>query len=105
MNQIRKIFQGLSLRQRVSLILVAVLAAAALYAFTKWNHNRDFKPLYSDLSQEDAAAVLAKLKENATEYRFGDSNSTILVPSQRIPELRLQMAATGIPKSGRIGYE
>ncbi len=105
MNQIRKIFQGLSARQRVSLILVAVLAVAALYAFTKWNHNRDFKPLYSDLSQEDASAVLAKLKESATEYRFGDSNSTILVPSQRIPELRLQMAAAGIPKSGRIGYE
>lgn len=105
MNQIRKIFQGLSIRQRVSLLLVAVLAIAALYVFTKWNHARDFKPLYSDLSQEDAAAVLAKLKETATEYRFGDSNSTILVPSQRIPELRLQMAAAGIPKSGRIGYE
>jgi flagellar M-ring protein FliF len=105
MNQIRKIFQGLSIRQRVSLILVAVLAIAALYAFTQWNHERDFKPLYSNLSSEDAAAVLAKLTENAAEYRFGDSNSTILVPSKRIPELRLQMASAGIPKSGRIGYE
>jgi flagellar M-ring protein FliF len=105
MNQIRKIFQGLSIRQRVSLALVAVLAAAGLYAFTRWNHERDFKPLYSELSPEDAAAVLAKLKESATEYRFGDSNSTILVPSARIPELRLQMASAGIPKSGRIGYE
>ena len=73
--------------------------------FTQWNHERDFKPLYSNLSSEDAGAVLAKLKESATEYRFGDSNSTILVPSKRIPELRLQMASAGIPKSGRIGYE
>ena len=105
MNQIRKIFQGLSIRQRVSLILVAALAIAALYTFTQWNHERDFKPLYSNLSSEDAGAVLAKLKESATEYRFGDSNSTILVPSKRIPELRLQMASAGIPKSGRIGYE
>lgn len=105
MNQIRKIFQGLSLRQRVSLILAAGLAIAGLYAFTHWNHERDFKPLYSNLSAEDAAAVLAKLKESATEYRFGDSSSTILVPSKRIPELRLQMASAGIPKSGRIGYE
>jgi flagellar M-ring protein FliF len=105
MNQIRKIFQGLSIRQRASLILVAVLAIVALYTFTQWNHERDFKPLYSNLSSEDAGAVLAKLKETATEYRFGDSNSTILVPSKRIPELRLQMASAGIPKSGRIGYE
>lgn len=52
MNQIRKIFQGLSIRQRVSLILVAVLAIVALYAFTQWSHERDFKPLYSNLSSE-----------------------------------------------------
>ncbi len=105
MNQIRKIFQGLSLRQRISLAVAAVLAVVGIYAVTQWSHERDFKPLYSNLSSEDAAAVLAKLKENGVEYRFGENNSSILVSSKKVPELRLQMASAGIPKSGRIGYE
>ncbi|MGA8598439.1 MAG: flagellar basal-body MS-ring/collar protein FliF [Bryobacteraceae bacterium] len=105
MNQIRKFFEGLSLPQRISLVAVAALVVGGIYAFSRWNRERDFKPLYSDLSAEDAGAVLAKLKETGTEYRFGGAGGTILVPSERVPELRLQMASAGIPKSGRIGYE
>jgi flagellar M-ring protein FliF len=105
MNQLRQFVKGLSLRQRISIAGVALLAIAALYAFTHWTHERAFKPLYSELSSEDAASIVTKLKEGGIEYRFGSDNTTILVPTQRIPELRLQMAAAGIPKSGRIGYE
>ena len=105
MNQIRKFFEGLSLPQRISLVAVAALVVGGIYAFSRWNRERDFKPLYSDLSAEDAGAVLAKLKETGTEYRLGGAGGTILVPSERIAELRLQMASAGIPKSGRIGYE
>jgi flagellar M-ring protein FliF len=105
MNQIRKIVQGLSLRQRLTLALVAIFVAGGLYGLTHWSHERDFKPLYSNLSSEDAAAVLARLKEGGVEYRFNEGDSTIMVPSKKVAELRLQMASAGIPKSGRIGYE
>jgi flagellar M-ring protein FliF len=43
------------------------------------------------------------------EYRLSDNlgtgSGTVLVPSARLAELRLSLAAAGIPKSGRIGYE
>lgn len=105
MNQLRKFVQSLSLKQRITLSATALLVLVSLYAFTRWSHERGFSPLYSDLSAEDAGAIIAKLKESGVEYRFGDNNSTILVPAKKIPELRLQMASAGIPKSGRIGYE
>ena len=78
MNQLRNFVQSLSLRRRVSLAVTAVLVFTALFAVTRWNHERNFKPLYSDLSSEDASAVIAKLKESGVEYRFGDNNSTLL---------------------------
>jgi flagellar M-ring protein FliF len=105
MNQILKSLQKLSLQQRLSLIAVAVLVGGGILALTHWNRERNFKPLYSELSNEDAAAIVAKLKETGIDYRFGDNSGTILVPAGRIPELRLEMASAGIPKSGRIGYE
>src|SRR6185312_7697804 len=105
MNQILKSLQKLSIQQRLSLIAVAVLVVGGILALAHWNRERNFKPLYSQLSNEDAAAVVDKLKETGIDYRFGGDSGTILVPSSRIPELRLEMASSGIPKSGRIGYE
>ncbi len=84
---------------------VTILALVALFTLLRWNRERDFKPLYSGLSAEDAGAIVAKLKENGTDYRLAESNSSVLVPSQLGAELRLQMANAGIPKTGRIGYE
>jgi flagellar M-ring protein FliF len=105
MDQLRKLVASLSIRQRITLVGAAVLVIMSLSWFLHWNRERDFKPLYSSLSSEDAGAVLAKLRESGVEYRVRDVDSTILVPSERIAELRLQMATAGIPKSGRIGYE
>src|SRR6202451_1057564 len=105
MDQLRKFVSSLSVRQRLTIIASAILVVIALSGFMHWSRERDFKPLYSNLSSEDAGAVLAKLRESGVEYRVRDADSTILVPSERIAELRLQMATAGIPKNGRIGYE
>jgi flagellar M-ring protein FliF len=78
---------------------------AGLVSLSRWNQERDFRPLYSSLSPEDAAAVLTKVKESGTEFRISDNGTSVLVPSAKVAELRLQLAAAGIPKSGRIGFE
>jgi flagellar M-ring protein FliF len=105
MDQLRKLFTSLSMRQRLTVGAVSLLVLAGLSLFVKWNKDRDFKPLYSELSAEDAGAIVAKLREGGIDYRLSESNSTVLVPSRNVAELRLQMATAGIPKSGRIGYE
>jgi flagellar M-ring protein FliF len=78
---------------------------AGLFGFLKWSKERDFRPLYTGVAAEDAGAVVAKLKESGAEYRVTDGGATILVPSGKVAETRLQMAALGLPKTGRIGYE
>ncbi len=105
MDQIRKLLKSWNMRQRITLALIAAAVIAGIVSFTHWNKERNFKPLYSELSAEDAGAVVAKLREGGVEYRLNNGDSTILVPSEKVAELRLQMATAGIPKSGRIGYE
>jgi flagellar M-ring protein FliF len=104
MDQIKRLLESLTWKQMLSLALAAAVIAA-LAVFSRWNRERDFRPLYSSLSQEDAAAVLAKVRENGSEFRLSENGSIVLVPSARVAELRLQMAAAGLPKSGRIGFE
>jgi flagellar M-ring protein FliF len=100
-----RLLSSLSWRQILSILVVAGGVIAGLTALTRWNRERDFRPLYSSLSAEDAAAVLTKVRESGTEVRLADNGSTVLVPSEKVAELRLQLAAAGVPKSGRIGYE
>jgi flagellar M-ring protein FliF len=105
MEQVKRIFANLTLRQKISLAAAALAAGGLIAGLLHWNKERDFKPVYSNLAPEDAAQVLARLKESGVEYRIGDSGASVLVPSSRVAELRLSLAASGLPKSGRIGFE
>jgi len=105
MNQLRKLLASLTLRQQITIVLAIVAVGLGLWSFTKWNHERDFRPLYANLAPEDAGAVIAKLSAAGVEYRVDESGTVLRVPSERVAELRLQMAASGLPKTGRIGFE
>jgi flagellar M-ring protein FliF len=105
MDQLRKLFSGLTLFQRISIFAVAALVVAGLVAFAHYRHEGDFHPLYTGMAPEDASTVVQKLKESAVEYRLLDNGGTVLVPSAKLAESRLALAAAGLPKSGRIGFE
>src|ERR1039457_519016 len=105
MDQLRRLISGLSLYQRLSIFAVAALVVAGMVAFVHFKHEGDFRPLYTAMAPEDAATVVQKLKESAVEYRLADNGGTVLVPSAKLAESRLTLAAAGLPKSGRIGFE
>jgi flagellar M-ring protein FliF len=105
MNQFKQIFDRLSWPQRIWIAVAVVLVVSGLAWTNHWNGERDFKPLFTGLADEDAGALVAKLHEGGVEYRLASGGSTILVPSDKVAEARLQMASAGLPKSGRIGFE
>jgi flagellar M-ring protein FliF len=101
----KKLLANLSLRQRLTIATVAALAAIGLWALVHRQHESDFKPLYTSLPPEDAAAIVQKLREGGVDYRLPEPGGSVLVPSAKLAELRLTMAAEGLPKTGRIGFE
>jgi flagellar M-ring protein FliF len=105
MNQLTQLFRRLSVAQRIWLAATVVAVVGGLSALAHWNQERDFKPLFSNVAAEDAGPMLAKLREAGADYRLEDNGSTVLVPSARVAELRIEMASAGLPKSGRIGFE
>jgi flagellar M-ring protein FliF len=104
MNQIRQFLAQLTLKQKLIYAGVFVAVVALLFGGARWQKERDMKPLFTELAPEDAGAVVAKLRAANVEYRVADGG-TILVPSARVAELRIDMASAGIPKTGRLGYE
>jgi len=105
MSQVKALIANLSLRQRILIVAVAALVAGGLMGFTRWRREQDFRPLFTNMAAEDAGAVVQKLRESGTEFRLSENGTTVLAPSERVAELRLQLASAGLPKSGRAGFE
>lgn len=105
MDQLKKLYSALTRQQLIGIAAAVILSVAGLIGFVNWNHNRDFKPLFTGMAPEDAAAVVAKLKEGGVEHRLSENGTSVSVPSAKVDEVRLELAAAGLPKTGRVGFE
>ena len=101
----KNILASLSVRQKITIAVVALLIGAGIYSLVYWQKESGFKPLFTGLAPEDASGIVQKLKEAGVEYRLPESGGAVLVQSARLADLRLTMAAAGLPKTGRIGFE
>jgi len=91
------------LKRKLSLVFVILLSFVLMAGIMLWTERVDYQVLYSNLSQEDAGQVIAKLKEMKVPYKV--EGNVIYVPSNRVYELRLELAAQGIPTGGGVGFE
>jgi len=64
-----------------------------------------YAALFSQLDRDDASAIVAKLKELKIPYRVDGDGTTIEVPESRARELRLELAGSGLPRGGGVGFE
>ena len=97
-------FQTLPTQRKILMGGVVASVIASFIILLVLLNQTDYQVLYSGLSEEDAAAVVAKLKEDKTPYEIKD-NSTIAVPKEILQETRLSLATAGLPAGGGIGME
>lgn len=83
--------------------LAALLAI--VMAMVMWSGRGDYKVLYANLSDKDGGAILAQLTQMNVPYRMSDVGGAILVPAERVHDIRLKLASAGLPKGSVVGYE
>src|SRR5215469_11129805 len=105
LEQVTALFRSIPRRQLILIGSSALAIGAAVFGFSYWKRNSDFRPLYQSLSPEDAGTVVAKLKEKGIPFHLSSDGTTVSVPEDKVAEERLEMAAAGLPKTGRIGFE
>ncbi|MBF0328306.1 MAG: flagellar M-ring protein FliF [Nitrospirae bacterium] len=91
------------LKRKVALIFSIVFSIALISGIVLWSERIDFQVLYSNLGTEDAGQVVVKLKEMKVPYNV--EGNVIYVPSNRVYDLRLELASQGIPQGGGVGFE
>ena len=89
-------------------VLIGVVLLCSLGGFgglIYWNSQPEYQVLFSNLSQEDAGEMVAKLKEKKVPFQLSAGGSSILVNKEQVYDTRLSLAAEGLPKGGGVGFE
>ena len=83
----------------------AALAAVAIALALRGGGQADYRVLFSGLSDKDGGAVLAQLSQMNVPYRHSEGGGAILVPSDKVLDLRMKLSNLGLPKNSVVGYE
>src|SRR5436853_763230 len=105
LEQVKAFFQRYTLQQKLMLAGSAALVMVLLWALVFFMNRVEFQTLYADLDPQEAQGIVQKLQELKVQYELGTDGRTIKVPSDKIAELRIQLASQGLPETGRIGFE
>lgn len=96
-----------ALPQRLRTLLIVAVAGAAVIGLGSYAASQlfvDYQILFSNLSTEDAEAVVDALREGRVPYRVA-TGGQVLVPASRVHEWRLRLASQGVPSGGNVGFE
>jgi len=89
----------------VMLTLGVAALAAVIAALAMWSKSGDYRVLYANLSDKDGGAILAQLSQLNVPYRHADGGNAILVPADKVHDVRLKLAQAGLPKGSTAGFE
>jgi flagellar M-ring protein FliF len=104
-SRIRVFWESLVPWQRYSLLGASVLVVAAIVLLVLWSGRTAYDPLFSGLEVDDQASIVAILREQKIPYRLDPVANAILVPRDVVHEVRLNLASSGLPKGGVVGFE
>lgn len=90
---------------KIPLMVAAAAAIAIIVALLLWLRSPDYRVLLSNLSAKDGGDIVGQLTQMNVPYQIADNGSAILVPADKVHELRLKLAQSGLPKGGNTGFE
>ncbi|HDZ47901.1 hypothetical protein LCGC14_0150700 [marine sediment metagenome] len=89
----------------VALLIAGAASIAIVAALFMWASSPEYRVLYSNLSEADGGSIINELDTRGIPYRFSDSGQALMVPSNQVHTLRLQLAEQGLPRGGNLGLE
>jgi len=104
LDRYRRTFVDFTTGQKV----VAVLGTLALllggFMIFRWASAPTYAPLFSNLSSEDASAVVEQLDTSGVPYELAGDGGTIMVPKDLVYSTRIDLSGEGLPTSSDSGY-
>lgn len=90
---------------RQAILMVGLAAAvAAGTSVVLWAQKPNLSVLYSGLTEKDSGMVIDALEKAHIQFQVGGEGA-VLVPEDKVHDLRIKLAAQGLPKGNAVGFE
>jgi flagellar M-ring protein FliF len=104
-QQLAAFWSGLSGAQRFAFLSIVLITGGAVSLLVNVASKPEFATLYAELSPEDSASIIDELATAQVPFKLTHAGTSIQVPLERVYDLRLELAANGLPASGPVGFE
>jgi flagellar M-ring protein FliF len=95
----------LTIARQLGLMLGLALSVAIGVAIVLWSQDPSYGRLFSEIGEQDVAEILEVLDKQGIKYKVETGSGAIMVPADDVNEIKLKLAALGLPKSNSLGYE
>ena len=99
MKGAKEIFVRLSAAQKITIGAALIAIGVGAVVLRGSAPKPTLVPLYTDLAAADASSVLDALTSKNVPHSLADSGHTVLVPADKVYDLRVALAAKGLPQS------
>src|SRR5947208_1308736 len=99
-SQLAAFFLAQPPARRVAIGAVGLVSMAAVLGLAWWAQRPLYRPLFTNLAERDASAIVEALKSEKVPFQLEDGGRAVLVPAERQYELRLALASRGLPEGG-----
>lgn len=96
---------GLTIARQLGLMLGLALSVAIGVAIVLWSQAPSYGRLFSEIGEKDVAEILEVLDTQGIKYKVETGSGAIMVPIDDVDEVKLKLAALGLPRSNSLGYE
>ena len=94
----------LTVARQVAIMLGLALSVAIGIAVVLWSQDANYARLYTELNDKDTAEILDALNAQGVKYKIEEGGS-IMVLADKVNDIKIKLAAQGLPKSNSLGYE
>jgi len=104
LERLREAFNRLGEQQKMIFLVAVAALVAVIVGSILWTRQLEWRVLFSNLNEKDGGAIVAILETQNTPHRYSDGGA-LMVPAERVHEVRLKLASQGLPRGGLVGFE
>lgn len=104
-TQLKDLIAQLDIKAKIVIGATTGIVLFALLLLIVRGTDSNYQPLFQQLSPDDAGEIVEELEARSISYQLADNGRTILVPTENLHNMRLEMAAQGLPNQGLVGFE
>ena len=105
MAQAQTRFEAMPSQRRNWLMGSGAMVLAVIAAMVWWAGRPDYRVLYSGLDGKDVQQVAQELGAAGIPFEMTADGTGVQVPVESLDKARMEVAAKGMPQSGRLGFE